>query len=43
MDFSFSDDEKTVAELARKILSEKVTPERLKDFELSEAAIDTEV
>lgn len=43
MDFHFSDDEKTVAELARKILGDKVTPEWLKDFESSEAAVDSEL
>ncbi|MFP6638605.1 MAG: acyl-CoA dehydrogenase family protein, partial [Myxococcota bacterium] len=43
MDFQFSDDEKTVVELARKILGDKVTPEWLKEFESTETAFDSEL
>ncbi|MEE3326586.1 MAG: acyl-CoA dehydrogenase family protein, partial [Myxococcota bacterium] len=43
MDFKFTDDENTAAELARKILADKVTPEWLKEFEASEASVATEL
>jgi len=43
MDFKFTDDENTAAELARKILADKVTPEWLKEFEASEEAVATEL
>lgn len=43
MDFRFSDDEQAVAELARKILEDKVTQERLKSLESSDEVYDSEV
>ena len=43
MDFKFTDDENTAAELARKILADKVTPEWLKEFEASDAGIASEL
>lgn len=43
MDFKFTDDENTAAELARKILADKVTPEWLKEFEASEAGMASEL
>ena len=43
MDFRFTDDENTAAELARKILGDKVTPEWLKAFEASEAGFASEL
>ena len=43
MDFKFTDDENTAAELARKILADKVTPEWLKEFEASGAGVAPEL
>ena len=40
MDFSFGEEEQAVSELARKILEDQATNERLKELEASEAAND---
>ena len=40
MDFSFGEEEQAVSELARKILEDQATNERLKELEASEAAYD---
>jgi alkylation response protein AidB-like acyl-CoA dehydrogenase len=43
MDFRFAEEDKTVAELARKILEENVTNERLKEIEASAMVFDADV
>lgn len=43
MDFSYAEGEKTVAELARKILEDKVTNERLKEIEGGDVVFDSDV
>ena len=41
MDFNIEEEEQAVAELAREILEDQVTNERLKELESSESAYDT--
>ena len=43
MDFSFQEEEKTVAELARKILEDHATNERMQELEASEAPYDSKL
>lgn len=43
MDFRFAEEDQAVAELARKILSDKVTNERLKEIEAAETVFDADV
>jgi len=40
VDFSFSEDQESIRELARKILEERVTPERLKELEATPDVFD---
>ena len=43
MDFRFNDEENAVAELARRILEDQVTNERLKELEAAGQTVDEEV
>jgi hypothetical protein len=43
MDFSFDEDQQSLRELARKILEERATPERLRAIEAGEEGIDREL